>query len=336
LVAQDAAMFEPELTFELACARWWNEVGQFRKDHDRCRKNLKWLLKQFGTTIMLHDITPSRIAHMVAARRGEASQRNKKDRQVRISNSTVNRTAVQPLRTIIVTARERWNVRVARIKWSQFMLKEPQERVREATVEEEAAINDRLDRGYGDAVDFAFKTGARKMEVVGLAWSKINWFARDGKGEFTLDGKGDKSRTLPMTPYVRELLRRQLGRHKVNVFTFASAYTRTGKNGIQYVKGEHYPLTMEGFASAVKRAVAAAGVENFRLHDMRHTAATRMARNTNLKVVQRTLGHSRYETTLRYAHVQQEDIAGALEAAERGAKSYTESYTEAADKAASD
>ena len=318
LVDADKAMFEPELTLELACARWWNEVGQFRKDAERCRKNLKWLLDHFGRTTMLHDITPNRIQHAIAQRRGEANGRTRKSIE-RIGNSTVNRTMIEPLRQVIVRARDNWEVRVAKIKFGSLLLKEPQERVREASVEEEQAILDRLTDGYHDAVDFSFKTGARKMEVVGLRWSQVDWFARDGKGQFVLLGKGDKERTLPMTPYIRDLLRRQLGNNPAFVFTFLSTYTRGDK-----ARGQRYPLTMEGYSSAVERAIEAAGVENFRIHDMRHTAATRMARHVNLKVVQRTLGHARYETTLRYAHVQQEDIAGGLEAAEKCTEKCTE------------
>lgn len=326
LIDADKAMFEPELTFELACARWWNEVGQFRKDADRCTQNLKWLLEHFGTTTMLHDITPNRIQHAIAKRRGEPNRRTRKSVE-RISNTTVNRTMIEPLRQVVVRARDQWGVRVAKIKFGDLLFDEPQERVREASLEEERAILDRLDRGYQEAVDFSFKTGSRKMEVVGLRWAKVDWFAREGRGQFVLIGKFGKERTLPMTPYIRELLRRQLGKHPEYVFTFEARLTRRSQ-----ARGQHYPLTMEGYSSAVERAIEEAGVENFRIHDMRHTAATRMARSVNLKVVQRTLGHSDIKTTLRYAHVQQEDIAAGLEAAE----SCTKSYTKPADEAVND
>jgi integrase len=308
-------MFEPELTLELACARWWNEVAQFTTNADRQKENLRWLLTHFGGNTMLHDITPSRITHAIATRRGEPSRRSKYS-LVPITNATVNRTMVQPLRGIIVRARDHWEVRVANIKWSKFLLREPRERVREATQAEEQAILDRLTDGYHDAVAFSFKTGARKMEVVGLKWSMVDWFAYDGDGAFTLFGKGKKERTLPMSPEVRELLKRQLGNHPDIVFTFASAYTRRNpKTGVKQVRGHRYPLTMEGYSSKVERAIAEAGVKNFRIHDTRHTAASRMAREVNLKVVQVALGHAQLVTTLRYTHVQTEDLATALRAA---------------------
>ena len=52
-------------------------------------------------------------------------------------------------------------------------------------------------------------------------------------------------------------------------------------------------LTYEGMKSAWRRAIKRAVVEDFRFHDNRHTAATRLLRSgANLKVVQKLLRHS--------------------------------------------
>ena len=53
----------------------------------------------------------------------------------------------------------------------------------------------------------------------------------------------------------------------------------------------------------------AAGVPGLRLHDLRHSAAERMIRSgASLRVVGEVLGHTRAETSKRYAHVAQ-DVA---------------------------
>ena len=65
----------------------------------------------------------------------------------------------------------------------------------------------------------------------------------------------------------------------------------------------------------MRRAVPKAGVKNFHFHDTRHTAATRVLRKSNLKVVQQLLGHEDIKTTTKYAHVMQEDVLNAMEAA---------------------
>ena len=70
---------------------------------------------------------------------------------------------------------------------------------------------------------------------------------------------------------------------------------------------------------------AKAGVKDFRFHDFRHDFGTKLLRDTgNLKLVQKALNHADIKSTLRYAHVLDEDIAAAVE---RVAKSRTKSRT---------
>ncbi len=57
-----------------------------------------------------------------------------------------------------------------------------------------------------------------------------------------------------------------------------------------------------------------AGVMNFRLHDFRHTFATRLLRKTgNIKLVQKALNHSDIRTTTKYAHVLDDEVGAAME-----------------------
>ncbi|MGF3022850.1 tyrosine-type recombinase/integrase [Methylobacterium aquaticum] len=84
----------------------------------------------------------------------------------------------------------------------------------------------------------------------------------------------------------------------------------------QNVTGERRPITREGLKTAFRRILPAAQIENFRFHDNRHTAATRVLRaGGNLKTVQRLLRHENIATTTKYAHVSDEDVMQA--AAER-------------------
>src|SRR5262249_22332816 len=58
-----------------------------------------------------------------------------------------------------------------------------------------------------------------------------------------------------------------------------------------------------------------AGVADFRIHDLRHTGATRTLRaSKNLRAVKEMLGHADIKTTMRYAHVLVDDVAEAMTA----------------------
>ena len=57
-----------------------------------------------------------------------------------------------------------------------------------------------------------------------------------------------------------------------------------------------------------------AGIEDVRLHDLRHTVASQaVARGAALSTVARMLGHADPTMTLRYAHVGDRDVRAAAE-----------------------
>ncbi len=150
--------------------------------------------------------------------------------------------------------------------------------------------------------------GCRLMEIVGLTWHDVDFFTR----QFTVTGKNGHSGTIPMSSRIYALVWAEKGRDPEQVFTYVARRTDKWK-GI--VRGERYPITYYGLQIAVRRAVVAAGVKNFRFHDTRHTAATQTLRKSNLKVVQHLLGNADIATTVKYAHVTSEDLRGALETA---------------------
>lgn len=307
----EAAFFAERMTFEIAASRWWLEIGQHQKSTDTILRNLEWLKKWIGADKPLEEITDSVIAALVARRRGERVPIRMRNGKIKpgklVSPATVNRTCTQPLREIILRAKNVWKVQVADVDFGRHILKEPQERVREASCSEEDAILAQLGRGYDEAVRFAFLTGCRRMEILGLEWPQVDFFSQ----RFTVTGKGNKVRTIPMSEAIYQLLWEQKDHHPVKVFTYEAARTKKAEG---LVRGQRYPLTESGLKTAMRRAVPAAGVANFRFHDTRHTAATRILRASNLRVAQRLLGHRDIATTTKYAHAMDDDLRQALEA----------------------
>ncbi|MCY1283783.1 Tyrosine recombinase XerC [compost metagenome] len=313
-LAEETSFYGKELTFELASSRWWTEVGQHNSGQETILRNLLWLKTHIGSKTNLTEITDNVIASLVARRRGERIK-GKPDAAF-VSPSTVNRTCTQPLREIIMRAKKVWKVAVADVDFGRHMLKEPQERVREASVDEEAAIMEQLERGYDDAVEFAFLSGCRRMEILGLEWPHIDFFSK----RFSVTGKGGKTRTIPMSDAIYDLLWKQKDHHPVKVFTYAAKRTLKKQN---LIRGTRYPLTESGLKSAMRRAVPNANVKNFRFHDTRHTTATRVLRASNLRVAQILLGHRDIKTTTKYAHAIDDDVRRALNATSSPTKSPT-------------
>lgn len=303
------------MTFGAAATRYMEEVGIHHAQADTTLSSLEWLEANIGKRTLISSIDNDKVALLVAKRRAEfrkVGSRNTPKRKV--SPATVNRTCTEPLRKVLRRAADKWNAVVQAIDWTGHMLSEPKERVREASHGEEAAFMDELDRGYDTAVAFALLTGCRRMEIVGLVWQRVDFFNR----QFTVIGKGGKSRTIPMSNAVFMLLWDEKDHDPVHVFTYVARRTRKivhAQRQTSIVRGVRYPMTDAGLRTAMRRALDNAKVEGFRFHDLRHTAATRILRGSNLRVVQNLLGHSDPSTTARYAHALTDDIRAAMDAA---------------------
>lgn len=285
------------LAFKAAAAQYWNEVGTFHRNHVDTLRSLEWLQEQIGPATMISTITDATAAKLVAKRRGEG-----------VSVATVNRSVCELLRALLRRARRTWKQTVEEIEWKYHFLKEPQERVREATADEEAKLMASIRGDYAPALRFALLSGCRRAEIVGLQWKDVDFFNR----EFRVTGKGDKSRSIPMTTEIHKLLWSLKDHHKTAVFSYIVKRPRTGA-----VKGSRAPITMEGFKTEWRHTKGRAKVADYRFHDNRHTAATRLVRATgNLKAAQKLLGHTELATTSRYSHVTKDDLRAAMEASQ--------------------
>lgn len=280
------------LTLKAATARYWVEVGQFHRNHVDTIRHIDWFLQELGETTPLSSITDSDIATLVAKRRGHG-----------VSNATVNRSVCEPLRGILLRARKVWKAQTNDIAWKDHFLKEAQEIVREATPDEERRLLSAMRGDYAPALRFALLTGCRRAEIVSLEWKAVDFFNK----VVTIHGKGDRKRSLPITAAIFAILKDALGKHPEKVFTYVAKMPRKDA-------GTTRPITMEGFKTEWRRTRKRAKVTDFRFHDTRHTAGSRVVRNTgNIKLAQKMLGHSDIKTTSRYAHVSMDDLRAGME-----------------------
>lgn len=311
-VKESAAAARPgaEMTLDMAADRYWIEIGQYSKERDLAEA-LQRLIDWIGPSTSIGDIDDDMLARLVARRRGEA--RMGRPKLGLVSVGTVNRTVTQLLRRILTRARKVWKRALPNEpNYAAHLLEEPTERVRELRFDEEAAIESAERDDLRPARLFAQATGLRRREVVSLTWPQVDW----GAGVIRVVGKGDKPRTLPITPEITGLLWPLREHHPTRVFTFVAAKSWTNpKTGEKTIRGRRYPLTEQGWASAFRRTTAKAGITDLHIHDLRHTAGTRTLRaSKNLRAVQHMLGHADVTTTMKYAHAVLDDIAEAMSA----------------------
>lgn len=293
-----------------ACTLYWQQVGQHASTSKDIWAYLRSMQELLGPDTSVDKIGSPEVSNAVARRR--ASMTGPKGKRHLVSAATVNRTFTEPLRRVLRRAKAVWKQPVQDIAWKDLILPEPQERIREASCSEETTINTSIRGDYLPALEFKAISACRLEEVVGLTWPNVLWTA----GVIRIQGKGRRGseaqvRFIPITDAIREILWPLRHDHKESVFTYRAA-KRDPKRGV--AKGDVLPITYEGLKTRWRRDVRG-NLDDFRMHDLRHTALTRLVRQTgNLKLAQTLAGHKDINTTSRYAHATIDDLRNAMNA----------------------
>ncbi len=130
-------------------------------------------------------------------------------------------------------------------------------------------------------------TGCRRQEIVTLRWDGVDRTARDLRLRHAKTGP----RTVALTPPVERVL-----------------------DGIPRVEGSPWVIPgrkpdthLADLHDHWERIRDRAGLEDMRIHDIRHSYATAaLEAGESLTMIGRLLGHSRVTTTARYAHLRRD------------------------------
>lgn len=285
--------------------RLWEYSAQHDSDPNATKKNIARLIDYFGKTKPLTDIDQNATKKMVAWRRGHHIKG--RETSPRISNATVNRSATKVLQRIFAFAKTEGSQFEHEPNWTDLLLPEPLERVRELQDDEAIAFDVAMRADYAPFFEFVRASGLRQKECVTLRWSEVNF----GTRQIVRLGKGGRRVVFPITDTIREILFPLRGHHPECVFTYVAVY---GNKRLGRVRRQRYPLTLTGTKTAWQRLRTIAGVKDFRFHDYRHDFGTKLLRDCgNVKLVQKAMNHRDIKSTLRYAHVLDEDVATAIE-----------------------
>lgn len=178
--------------------------------------------------------------------------------------------------------------------------KEPRGRVRFLSDDERAALLQACrESSNGDlylAVVLALSTGARRMEVLGLRWPDVDM----SRGIITLhQTKNGERRALPLAGHALELVRERGKVRRIDTDLLFPSSVRP-----QQPIDLHQPF---------EKALQAAGIENFRWHDLRHSAASYLAMSgASLAEIAEVLGHKTLSMVKRYSHLSEAHTAGVV------------------------
>lgn len=150
-------------------------------------------------------------------------------------------------------------------------------------------------------VVLALSTGMRQSEIMRLRWPDIDL---DG-GRITLhETKNDERRVVPLAGRAHDLLSEHAMVRRLDTdLVFPALRTKRPSTELQ-------PMHIR---AAWGRAVKAAEIEDFRFHDLRHSAASYLAMNgATLMEIAAVLGHKTLAMVKRYSHLSESDTAGVV------------------------
>jgi len=144
-------------------------------------------------------------------------------------------------------------------------------------------------------VVLALSTGMRQGEIMGLTWEDLDLH----QGRATLhETKNGERRVVPLTGKALDLLKAH------------AKVRRLDTNLLFPGKNPQKPIDLRApWEAALKKA----GIEDFRFHDLRHSAASYLAMNgASMAEIAEVLGHKTLQMVKRYSHLSEAHTAGVV------------------------
>jgi integrase len=265
----------PKRIWQEAASRWLREQAH-KATHEDDKSKLRWLGCHLADR-ELESINRALIDGITVTKQGDGC-----------SNATVNRLLAL-LRAILRKCASEWEW-IDRAPAIRF-LKEPSRRIRFLTREQAETLLRELPSHLKTMATFTLATGLRAANVTGLTWEQVDlsrrvaWIHPD-------QAKARTAIAVPLNGIAMRVMRAQVGRHALHVFTYE------GKPVKQLSTKAWY------------HALARAGISNFRWHDLRHTWASWHVQNgTPLFALQELAGWQTEKMVRRYAHFAAEHLS---------------------------
>jgi len=274
---------KPQRSWQEAVVRYL-ELKRTLRSFSDVQRICRFLDPYLGS-MMLNQINGDVIWSIV---QGETKRGNKP--------ATVNRT-LSTMRALLRMARDEW----------QWIDNFPKIRMLSGEVERDRWLTraeaERLIRvcpvHLAALVRYALATGCRASEIAGLEWNRVDL---DRKTAWLNRTKNGTPRGVPLNEDAIEVLREQIGKNLTHCFTYEGKQIRWQISN-----------------TAWHTAVAAAGIEDFRFHDLRHTwASWHRQAGTSCDELKDLGGWKSRIMVDRYAKFSTENLLSAASRIERG------------------
>lgn len=229
---------KPQRSWQEAVVRYL-ELKRGLRSFSDVQRICRFLDPYLGS-MMLNQINGDAVWSIV---QGETKRGNKP--------ATVNRT-LSTMRALLRMARDEWQwidnfpkIRMlsGEVERDRWLLREEAERLIRVCPPHLAAL-----------VRYALATGCRASEITGLEWNRVDL---DRKTAWLNHTKNGTPRGVPLNEDAIEVLREQIGKSLTHCFTY---------------QGEPWKWQISN--TAWHTALVAAGIKDFRFHDLRHTWAS--------------------------------------------------------------
>ena len=219
-------------------------------------------------------------------------------KKLEIKNVTINRD-LGAVRHILMLAARLWRDDNGKTWLSEApliqLLPSDERKPYPITWDEQSRLVIELPDYLENMVLFALNTGCRESEICGLKWQD----EIKATSLFILPGirsKNGEERIIPLNSIAKRVVNDQRGKHDVFVFTKAGQPRKR--------------INSHDWRNARKRA----GIEQFRVHDLRHTFGRRLrAADVSFEDRQDLLGHRSTRITTHYSKAEVQNLMDAVE-----------------------
>lgn len=285
------------ITIYQAAHQWFAARGEAKKSARTIGQRIEIMLRCVGPSVLVSDIGAPEIEEAIQRRRVETTRQSKLP-----TNTTVNRDLIDTtLRPILRYAKKNLGQRVQDIEWNELKLPEPPPRERPFTTDEIQSWREALPHWHREVYDFTKRYGVRLAEAF---FHPDSVDVETGR-VFLRKRKNGRQHTIRLLEEDRADMAARVGRARAAGLD--TVWFKEAPEGLE-------PIRRRGFQSASRDALDRAGIIDARpVHDLRHHAATTLMRKTgNLAAVKRLLGHENIQSTMRYAHLDDDDVFDAM------------------------